>query len=119
MGDIMEEKTGIIKWISYEKFGIMFEGTSWFDYKNEDINNFHKGDSVKYKHEGKLIHEIGIIKQKIEGKLKELSYLFQIQDKPLEASDLEIIEWHNIATKLQKELAQLIIEAQFRISLKL
>jgi len=57
--------------------------------------------------------------QSLQNKLKELSYLFQIQDKPLEASDLEIIEWHNIATKLQKELAQLIIEAQFRISLKL
>jgi len=55
--------------------------------------------------------------QSLQDRIKELSCIFQ--NTNTEVSDLEVIEWHNIATKLQKDLAQLIIEAQFRISLKL
>jgi len=55
--------------------------------------------------------------QSLQDKIKELSILFQYPNTT--ASDIEIIEWHDIATKLQKDLAQLIIEAQFRFSLKL
>jgi len=57
--------------------------------------------------------------QSLQDRIKELSCLFQIQDKPIEASDIEIIEWHNIATKLQKDLAKLIIESDFRVNMKL
>ena len=55
--------------------------------------------------------------QELQDRLKELSCIFP--NPNIEISDIEIIKWHNIATKLQKDLAQLIIEAQFRISLKL
>ena len=54
--------------------------------------------------------------QQLQNRIEELSYLFQ--NPNTEASDIEIIKWHDIATKLQKDLAQLIIEAQFRFSLK-
>jgi len=54
--------------------------------------------------------------QQLQEKIEELSNIFQ--NPNTEASDIEIIKWHDIATKLQKDLAQLIIEAQFRFSLK-
>ena len=55
--------------------------------------------------------------QQLQNRIEELSYLFQ--NPNTEASDIEIIKWHDIATKLQKGLSKLIIEAQFRFSLKL
>jgi len=55
--------------------------------------------------------------QQLQNRIEELSYLFQ--NPNTEASDIEIIKWHDIATKLQKDLSKLIIEAQFRFSLKL
>jgi len=41
------------------------------------------------------------------------------QNSNTEASGIEINEWRNIATKLQKDLGQLIIECDFRINMKL
>ena len=55
--------------------------------------------------------------QELQNRIKELSCLFQNPDT--EASDIEIIEWNNIATKLQKDLGQLILECDFRINMKL
>jgi len=55
--------------------------------------------------------------QSLQDRIKELSCLFQ--NPNTEASDIEIIEWRTITTKLQKDLAKLIIEADFRINMKL
>jgi len=55
--------------------------------------------------------------QSLQDRIKELSILFQ--NPNTEASDIEIIEWNNIATKLQKDLAKLILECGFRINMKL
>jgi len=55
--------------------------------------------------------------QSLQDRIKELSYLFQ--NPNTEISDIELIEWNNIATKLQKDLAKLIIECDFRINMKL
>jgi len=57
--------------------------------------------------------------QSLQDRIKELSIIFQNQDQPVEISDIEVIEWHNIATKLQKDLAKLILECDFRINIKL
>jgi len=57
--------------------------------------------------------------QSLQDRIKELSIIFQIQDQPVEISDIELIEWNNIATKLQKDLSKLILECGFRISMKL
>jgi len=55
--------------------------------------------------------------QSLQDRIVELSILFQ--NPNTEASDLEIIKWHDIATKLQKDLSQLIIECGFRFNMKL
>ena len=55
--------------------------------------------------------------QSLQDRIKELSCLFQ--NSNTEASGIEINEWRNIATKLQKDLGQLIIECDFRINMKL
>jgi len=55
--------------------------------------------------------------QELQDRIKELSCLFQNPDT--EASDIELIEWNNIATKLQKDLSRLIVECGFRINMKL
>jgi len=55
--------------------------------------------------------------QSLQDRIRELSCLFQ--NPNTEASDIEIIKWHNIATKLQKDLSRLIVECGFRINMKL
>ena len=55
--------------------------------------------------------------QDLEYRIKELSFIFQ--NPNTEISDIEIIEWNNIATKLQKDLSRLIVECGFRINMKL
>jgi len=55
--------------------------------------------------------------QQLQDRIKELSILFQYPNTI--ASDIEIIEWNTIATKLQKDLARLILECGFRFDMKL
>jgi len=55
--------------------------------------------------------------QDLEYRIKELSCLFQ--NPNTEISDIELNKWNNIAIKLQKDLAKLILESGFRINMKL
>ena len=55
--------------------------------------------------------------QELQDRIKELSFIFQ--NSNTEISDIELNKWHNIATKLQKDLAKLILESGFRINMKL
>ena len=55
--------------------------------------------------------------QSLQDRIKELSCIFKTPN--MEITDIKVIEWHNIATKLQKDLAKLIIESDFRINMSL
>ena len=55
--------------------------------------------------------------QDLEYRIKELSSIFQ--NPNTEISDIELNKWNNIAIKLQKDLAKLILECGFRINMKL
>jgi len=55
----------------------------------------------------------------LEDRIKELSVLFKISSTDeIVVSDIEMLEWHNIATKLQKDLSKLIADGMFRFKNK-